>query len=162
MAHPCGQSWRIGSLPCQSTAAARTASKMRRRVGVSSAIFGNLILNDLCARLVFQKTDYAAFFGQPARSVAHFYYERQPVQSGTRCIFTTPVDGRARSPPFSVTPICATLPQNGRKMMARRIAYSLISVFGVLLAIGSACAACHGPHTRAKSRASRPRQANSR
>jgi len=73
--------------------------------------------------------------------VAHFYYERQPVQSGTRCIFTTPVDGRARSPPFSVTPICATLPQNGRKMMARRIAYSLISVFGVLLAIGSALGA---------------------
>ena len=65
MAHPCGQSWRIGSLPCQSTAAARTASKMRRRVGVSSATFGNLILNDLCARLVFQKTDYAAFLDSP-------------------------------------------------------------------------------------------------
>ncbi len=36
--HPRGQSWRIGSLPSQSIAAARTASKMRRRVGVSSAI----------------------------------------------------------------------------------------------------------------------------
>ena len=36
--HPRGQSWQIGSLPSQSIAAARTASKMRRRVGVSSAI----------------------------------------------------------------------------------------------------------------------------
>ncbi len=36
--HPRGQSWRIGSLPSHPTAASRTASKMRRRVGVSSAI----------------------------------------------------------------------------------------------------------------------------
>jgi hypothetical protein len=36
--HPLGQSWRIGSLPSQSMAASRTASKMRRRVCVSSAI----------------------------------------------------------------------------------------------------------------------------
>ena len=36
--HPCGQSRRIGSPPSQSMAASRTASKMRRRVGVSSAI----------------------------------------------------------------------------------------------------------------------------
>jgi hypothetical protein len=33
-----GQSRRIGSLPSQPTAASRTASKIRRRVGVSSAI----------------------------------------------------------------------------------------------------------------------------
>jgi hypothetical protein len=38
MLHPRGQSRRIGSLPSQPTAASRTASKIRRRVGVSSAI----------------------------------------------------------------------------------------------------------------------------
>ena len=36
--HPCGQFSRIGSLPSQFSAASRTWSKMRMRVGVASAI----------------------------------------------------------------------------------------------------------------------------
>jgi len=42
---------------------------------------------------------------------------------------------------FSVTPIFGYTSANGRKTMARRIGYTLISVFGVLLAVGPALGA---------------------